>query len=473
MTVAFEKSVSKRSALMNVALAGGALGLRRSSSTARPCPGCTRCRRGGAALGGGDHGAPIARPEVHDDVLRRHLGHVEHLVDERLRRRHPDDVLARLSDLGFIGLLLCGFLRCRRLRVRADGQQADPKGQPGPPDHTWCIHERAPDKANVGIKTTTRRGRTVRVAPAARRPFRIIHCAARPRLPGRIGRYNRGLSTVEQGDRRCSPLGRRNWSALAVVSTTAAGCSARAATSAPSSSREPLRLAITPSAAHKGDAHRPAHFLRGRRARGVVGRPPQSARPSAETLLHLEIVRARGARRRLAHPLGLEHDAFRSCTRGAAASPSRATRCSRGSTASRRTSTASGSRSSTNDQDMPRLAAWSARRSTSIPPRTRSCSGATGSTPGAGRSAGRRAARRDPRVPVRERSAARRLASWRLREAFPRRAPHDSATRREVSRVPRRRTASTTSARTPRHRRRAPTRRPTRCSRPTRARSTS
>jgi methylthioribulose-1-phosphate dehydratase len=56
--------------------------------------------------------------------------------------------------------------------------------------------------------------------------------------------------------------------------------------------QKPLKLLITPSAAHKGHLRR-ADFLvidaQGRVARGSKGRP------SAETLLHLEIVRARGA----------------------------------------------------------------------------------------------------------------------------------------------------------------------------------
>ena len=60
-------------------------------------------------------------------------------------------------------------------------------------------------------------------------------------------------------------------------------------------SRHPLRLAITPSSAHKGtlDPHR---FLEIDKRAKVVG-PPVSitGKPSAETLLHLEIVNARGA----------------------------------------------------------------------------------------------------------------------------------------------------------------------------------
>ena len=57
--------------------------------------------------------------------------------------------------------------------------------------------------------------------------------------------------------------------------------------------RDPLRLAITPSSTFKGE-------LRGRRDPGDgracgAGRRTSRARASAEALLHLEIVRARGA----------------------------------------------------------------------------------------------------------------------------------------------------------------------------------
>ena len=85
-----------------------------------------------AALGGGDHRAAVAGAEVDDVVLRRDLGHVEHLVDERLRRRHPDDVLAGLTDLGFEWF-------CRRLcalRERLDREE-----QTRPPDRASAESE--------------------------------------------------------------------------------------------------------------------------------------------------------------------------------------------------------------------------------------------------------------------------------------------------------------------------------------------
>jgi methylthioribulose-1-phosphate dehydratase len=56
--------------------------------------------------------------------------------------------------------------------------------------------------------------------------------------------------------------------------------------------RRPLRLAITPRAAQKG-ALAPTQFLEVDEQGEVVGRRP--GRPSAETLLHVEIVKATGA----------------------------------------------------------------------------------------------------------------------------------------------------------------------------------
>jgi methylthioribulose-1-phosphate dehydratase len=56
--------------------------------------------------------------------------------------------------------------------------------------------------------------------------------------------------------------------------------------------RDPLRLAITPSAAFKGDL-KPADILE--MDEHAMAVPGGSARPSAEALIHVEIVRARGA----------------------------------------------------------------------------------------------------------------------------------------------------------------------------------
>jgi methylthioribulose-1-phosphate dehydratase len=57
-------------------------------------------------------------------------------------------------------------------------------------------------------------------------------------------------------------------------------------------SRQPLRMAITPSSAHKGTLD-PATFLEIDETGRVVG--GGAGRPSAETLIHLELVTTRGA----------------------------------------------------------------------------------------------------------------------------------------------------------------------------------
>src|SRR6185503_13126418 len=57
-------------------------------------------------------------------------------------------------------------------------------------------------------------------------------------------------------------------------------------------SRQPFRLAITSSGVHKGQL-RPADFLQCDEQGAVVGRTRR--KPSAETLLHIEIARRREA----------------------------------------------------------------------------------------------------------------------------------------------------------------------------------
>jgi hypothetical protein len=58
----------------------------------------------GTALCGGNHGAAVTRSEIDDEILRRDLRHVEHFLDENLRRWHPDHVFACLADLWLIRL---------------------------------------------------------------------------------------------------------------------------------------------------------------------------------------------------------------------------------------------------------------------------------------------------------------------------------------------------------------------------------
>ena len=91
-----------------------------------------------AAPGGRNDDAPVARAEVDDVVLWCDLGHIEHFLDQHLRRGHPDDVLARLADLWFIRRLLS------RLRERTGTEEARGKSkrnQPkGPTRHEHRYH---------------------------------------------------------------------------------------------------------------------------------------------------------------------------------------------------------------------------------------------------------------------------------------------------------------------------------------------
>jgi len=104
--------------------------------------------------------------------------------------------------------------------------------------------------------------------------------------------YNRGLSTVQPGR---SPLltataeqlvlaGRR-FDTRGWVMGTSGNFSVVIA-------REPLRFAITPSAAFKGELHAGEILEMDDRGAALT---PGPARVSAEALLHVEIVRARGA----------------------------------------------------------------------------------------------------------------------------------------------------------------------------------
>lgn len=93
-----------------------------------------------------------------------------------------------------------------------------------------------------------------------------------------------GSTTFRRHARTLSAIGRRfdsrNW-----VLGTSGNFSAVV-------SEQPLRLAITASAVHKGRLT-PAQFLEVDGTGTVIGR--QAGKPSAETRLHLEIVRVRGA----------------------------------------------------------------------------------------------------------------------------------------------------------------------------------
>ena len=62
-----------------------------------------------------DHIAPVPRTEIYDKVLRGHRSHVEHLLNHRRGVRHPDDVLAFLTD--------------QRLIIGPGGNSACPAGR--------------------------------------------------------------------------------------------------------------------------------------------------------------------------------------------------------------------------------------------------------------------------------------------------------------------------------------------------------
>ena len=138
------------------------------------------------------------------------------------------------------------------------------------------------------------------VPSAARRPFRIIHCARDGRLPGRapvVPRKSPGAiigacPRLSTGARRRSPLRRRRSCGSAAASTSAAGSWARAATSASSST---ATRCAWPS---RRAARSRASCARTRSSRWTSA-PRRSAageaRVSAEALLHVEVVRARGA----------------------------------------------------------------------------------------------------------------------------------------------------------------------------------
>ena len=74
-----------------------------------------------AAFGRGDDDDAVARPEIHDEILRCYFGHIEHGVDQRLRCWHPDDILAGLADLRLIGF------RSLRLQQDVAGKDDDPQ----------------------------------------------------------------------------------------------------------------------------------------------------------------------------------------------------------------------------------------------------------------------------------------------------------------------------------------------------------
>ena len=196
-----------------------------------------------------------------------------------------------------------------------------------------------------------------------KRTLRIIHSDDRPCLPRRRLRVAiiGGWRAFPRWRPWTCPRPRRRCAVPAAASTSAAGCSAPAATSAPSSIASRCGLLITPSAAFKGELA-PEHIARDGRARRVVRGGAPGARPSAEALLHVEIVRVARRRRGAAHAFDLEHARVGRLRRRRRRSRSTATRCSRASTACTTHEHREWLPIVENDQDMPRLAAVVARR---------------------------------------------------------------------------------------------------------------
>ena len=147
-------------------------------------------------------------------------------------------------------------------------------------------------------------------------------------------------------------------------------------------SREPFRLAITASSVHKGQL-RAGDVLQCDEHGAAVGRTP--GKPSAETLLHIEIARRREAGAVL-HTHSVWTTVLSDFHVARAASRSKATRCSKGCTASDRTITAEWIPILANDQNMPRLAQRVGETLDRFPEAHAFLCAATVSTPGATRS---------------------------------------------------------------------------------------
>ena len=77
----------------------------------------------GSVLRSGDDRAAIAGAEIDHVVFRRHLGHLQHFVDQCLRRRYPDDVFTGLAYLGLIILVAARLRERPRARWTARAQK--------------------------------------------------------------------------------------------------------------------------------------------------------------------------------------------------------------------------------------------------------------------------------------------------------------------------------------------------------------
>ena len=97
-----------------------------------------------AALRCGNHVTSIAGTEVDHEVPRRDFGHVEHFFYSRLRARHPDDVLPRLSNPGLVLTLQgCGLASGRgrgRLRTGDRRNRRQPQHETRIHEYARCFH---------------------------------------------------------------------------------------------------------------------------------------------------------------------------------------------------------------------------------------------------------------------------------------------------------------------------------------------
>ena len=109
-------------------------------------------------------------------------------------------------------------------------------------------------------------------------------------------------ATFRDHARRLSAIGRRFYARDWVLGTSGNFSAVL--------SRKPAAAGHHGERGPQGHADRPAVSRGGRERRRSWALA--AGKPSAETRLHLEIVEARGRRRRLAHPFGLGHDTFRS-----------------------------------------------------------------------------------------------------------------------------------------------------------------
>ena len=205
MTVAFDRSASNRSPWTNVArsddagLLRPALGqghhVRVELDAKRPSrPAWRRVMTRDA----------VARAEVDHVVLRGDLRQVQHLVDGRLRRRHPDDVLAGLAADRFERRLRalgdCGQTR-RSRAARAQRGRSSPR----------CLLRSMSASCPVRYRSAQCSSTSGARRPGATAPRRVSDSGAR--VAGPSSRYTLGTESDESGGARPGGYAEPCWSA--------------------------------------------------------------------------------------------------------------------------------------------------------------------------------------------------------------------------------------------------------------------